>query len=423
MYKRFFFHEATRGSLLSIVDQGIVSLSNFLTGVFVARAVGVNEFGVYSLLYVSLMVLGGIQNALITGPIRVLGIRTPEHIEKGYFHAQLKLQLLLSCVLSIGVGCVILFISPINRPILSVFLVSLFFFQLQEFSRITNLTKFALWRLLFLDLLTHGLRLLALGLLSTYMALTAINTFWIIALTCAIGFMFNSMFQKRTQQTLPLGEVATENWKYGRWILFEAIIFTISTQAYVYMMALWVDTQSAGALNAIVSLLNVVNIFQLGIMSFAIPRARLKLITYGYNAWKRWLLQVGLVLMIGTVISMAFVAIFAKPLLMNLYTPFFGTYAYLIPLLAVSYVLAAANTVLNAAFLTAQLPRVGFIAKLASGVLTLFLAYPIINRWGISGAVMGLVGTAASWTFVYLVYIYKGALLPKYVEVALQPHN
>ena len=124
------------------------------------------------------------------------------------------------------------------------------------------------------------------------------------------------------------------------------------------------------------------------------------------------MLQVGFVLTVSTAFIMLLVTLFAKPLLVHLYAPFYGDYAYLLPVLASSYVLTALNSVLNAAFLTALLPKAGFMAKAVSGIVTLLLAYPVISKWGVAGAAAGLLVTTATWSIVYLVYVYNGVLSP-----------
>jgi O-antigen/teichoic acid export membrane protein len=412
MLRRFLKHEATRGSILSIADQGIVSISNFLTGILVARAVGAEDFGVYSLLFAGLMVLAGAQNALITGPLRVLGVQSRG--SGAYFKAQVRLQLMLSGVLATGAILVMSFGTHLSLTAIFTFAFCLIFFQLQELARIINLTKLTLKSLLIMDVFTNGLRIGLLLFMSMQGILTPISALLAIALSCVAGIaVYLGGHGVKGVATMSLSVVATENWGYGRWILLEGIAYTASTQAYLYFTALWVDKQSAGALNAVLSMLNMVNVLQLGVMAFAIPRARQKLMEYGYYVWRRWMLQVGFVLTVSTAFIMLLVTLFAKPLLVHLYTPFYGDYAYLLPVLASSYVLTALNSVLNAAFLTALLPKAGFMAKAVSGIVTLLLAYPVISKWGVAGAAAGLLATTATWSLVYFLYIYKGALNPE----------
>lgn len=421
MLKRILSHHAIRGSGLTVLDQAIVSISNFLTGVFVARAVTAEDFGVYSLLFIALGMLGGVQNALITGPLKVMGVRSQGVHAVRYFAAQFYLQLLLSGVLALGAALVFLLSTSVDIETVLAFALCLLLFQLQELARITNLTKFSLRNLLLLDSFTHGFRLGLLFLLSTQGMLTSTSVFWAIALSCAIGITIYGCRQYISAlPALPLNKIAAENWGYGRWVLIETIAYTASTQAYFYFIALWVDGRTAGALNAVVSLLNIVNVLQVGVMSFAIPKARQKLIEYGYEVWKRWLLRVGFIVTGLTAVAVSLVVIFAEPLLSALYTPFFAGYAFLAPILAFSYILTALNTTLSAVFLTARLPHVGLLGKAISAALTLSFAYPVIQHWGVKGAAFGLLATSAIWLSVYIFYIFTGAVKSEIVTASVQ---
>jgi hypothetical protein len=56
-------HPTSRKGLLSLIDQMIVSLSNFLSGVIVGRACGAEEFGLYSLGFSLLLCAAHVQGA------------------------------------------------------------------------------------------------------------------------------------------------------------------------------------------------------------------------------------------------------------------------------------------------------------------------------------------------------------------------
>lgn len=420
MLKRILTHKAVRGSFLTTLDQGIVSISNFLTGVLVARAVSPEDFGTYSLMFTGLIVLYGLQNALIVGPARVLGVRASGVDASGYFASQLQLQFILGSILSTAVIVLLPAATSMTLSMSVTFSVCLFFFQLQELIRIINLTRFTLVTLLLTDTLTHGLRIALLVSISLYGTLSPSIAVLTIAISCAIGAIPHLKKKDRgLSKSVPLRETMSSNWEYGRWLLLETMAYTASTQVYLYFTAYWVDKQSAGALNAIQNLLNVVNILHIGIMSFAIPTARNKLIEYGHGVWKRWFLQVGIALTVSTTLIVLILSTLAKPLLSTLYSPFYGNYAYLVPVLGLSYCLAAVNTVFGAAYYTARLPQVGLVARTATAVLTLTLAYPALQEWGVKGAAIGLLATQALWTAVYLTYMAKGSLGPDRVKLGI----
>src|SRR4029079_2838125 len=65
----------------ALADQGLISLSNFATLILLARGLSRSDFGAFVLAYTALILLNGIQSALITQPHNVLG---QAHLGTGY---------------------------------------------------------------------------------------------------------------------------------------------------------------------------------------------------------------------------------------------------------------------------------------------------------------------------------------------------
>jgi len=213
----------------------------------------------------------------------------------------------------------------------------------------------------------------------------------------------------------PLHFVLAENWNYGKWLLLETVSFSISSQIYLYLVAYWIDRQSAGAFNAVQNMLNTVNVLLIGIMSYTLPLARMRLIEGYYAIWRRLLLKVGTLLSSVTFATVAIISIFSKYLLTLLYKPFYSDYSYLTYILALYYILMAVNTVFSTAFQTTNNPKIGFVAKFCSSIITLVLSYPLIMNLGITGAAIGLVLTQGIWFLVYMIYVLRGLLSQEYV--------
>jgi O-antigen/teichoic acid export membrane protein len=407
--KRSATSPAVRGSLLTVLDQGVCSLSNFLTGVIVARALLPEAFGVYTLFFTGIVLLSGLQNALVVGPLRVLGVR-PHGIEaSGYFRAQVRLQLILSVILMAGAGITLVTIH--RDPLTTIaFLICLLLFQLQELARVIHLTRMTFRTLLRLDVVTHGLRI---GLLLAAMSLGLLSTgtvLLIVAASCTGGLAVAGWGSLPKKAPASFRQTSASNWRYGRWLLLESIAYSASTQVYLYLTALWVDAAAVGALSAVLVLLNAVNVILLGTMNHAVPVARQRLLVGGYDPWRQWLLRIGIFLCAG-VGAFGFVAsLAAEPLLALVYGPAYAASAYLVPIVALQLFLSALNTVLSAAFRTAEMPQVGFAAKVASTIATLVLAYPLLHHWGAAGAAVGLVVTQLLWTTVYIWFVAAGKL-------------
>src|SRR3954470_15837197 len=64
----------------ALADQGVVSLGNFATTLLMARYLPASEFGIYSLLFSTILFLNSLHSALVTLPvlIRGAGMSSPE---------------------------------------------------------------------------------------------------------------------------------------------------------------------------------------------------------------------------------------------------------------------------------------------------------------------------------------------------------
>src|SRR5580698_11588362 len=71
----------------ALADQAIVSASNFLNNVMLARFMGLREFGIFVLAWMSVMFVNSLQTALIVSPMMSIGPKQEEKDRPSYFGA------------------------------------------------------------------------------------------------------------------------------------------------------------------------------------------------------------------------------------------------------------------------------------------------------------------------------------------------
>lgn len=265
-----------------------------------------------------------------------------------------------------------------------------------------NLTRMTLRTLLHLDIVTHGLRI---GLLLAAMSLGLLSTgavLLIIAASCAGGLAVAGWRSLPKKAPASFRQTSASNWRYGRWLLLETIVYSASTQIYIYLTALWIDKASVGGLSAVLLLFSVLNVPLIGLMNVLVPVARRRLLEGDHGAWRRSLMRAGMVLVAASACVGLAICTAPATLLTLLFGPSFAQYAPLVPIVAAQFVLQAFAAILSAAFRTAELPQVGFAAKALSALATLAIAYPLISQFGVMGAAIGLMTTQAIWVSVYI---------------------
>lgn len=390
------------GSTLSIIDQGISSLSNFLTTVLMARILTAHDFGIYTLLVTSILVINGLANAIVTEPIRVLGVQKQADSIDRYFTCQIIFLGILGFCTALLVFVAICFVDDTGTKNALAFAVCVLATQFQELVRAFNATRFN-WRgVLASDAVNHTTRLLLLFVLAQTHLLIVDTGLYAIAIGCVAGSLVSTL-AGATLAKPTFAQAKAElwrNWNYGKWLLLESVVFVASSQVYLYLIALWVDIESAGAFSAAQTLVGSLNVLLIGITTYSMPVARRTLIRDGYRAWCNWLSKVGIAAIGVALLACVILSIAARPLLGYLFAPAYTQYAYLVPVLGLVMVLSVANGMLSIAFRTAEMPQIGFSAKFAAAVVTGAIAYPLIHSWGVAGAVIGLVITQLCWLVV-----------------------
>ncbi len=71
----------------ALIDQAMISAVNFLTGVLLARALGIAEFGVFALAWVVIGIFNGLQSSLVGAPMMSVGPKQSAADAPSYFAA------------------------------------------------------------------------------------------------------------------------------------------------------------------------------------------------------------------------------------------------------------------------------------------------------------------------------------------------
>ncbi len=110
-------------AIISLGDQFLLSGTNFLTGILIARLSGLPAFGSYSLLALYLLFPLGIQQAFVISPMQKNGASLLPAKLSGYLKQLLFIQFLYSFISAVAVGMVFSqsdnqnIISPINAAL------------------------------------------------------------------------------------------------------------------------------------------------------------------------------------------------------------------------------------------------------------------------------------------------------------------
>jgi len=391
----------------SFADQALAVGGTFLANVALARSQTKEEYGMFALSYSVFTFLSVLHNAAIVEPYTVYG--------SGRYHDRFSayLRLMARCNALIGLAltgllllaCLILYWAApqyLTRALLGLgvtvgvllsaaFLRRVFYLQRQPgYAARASLICFVT--------VTS-----ALGLAAKAHALNGFSVFAILAL----GWIAAGMgLGRKLALGHPRGESFLESepgywgehWKYSKWALATAFVFQLTGQAYYWIVAGFLSVKDVAGLRAMQMLVAPVDQVFIAVTLLVIPALAARYASNrmaGYLTFtKRYALGVAGV----TALFALAVRLLGRPLMHWLYA---GKFDELIPglyVLAFLPLLMSIGNTLGNAMNAAEKPRLVFAGFLSSGVATLALGIPLVIRFGLPGAVYGLLVSATVYT-------------------------
>lgn len=396
----------SKGSL-ALGDQSLFAGSNFLLNVLLARWLAPADYGVFALAYSAFLILLVFHTALFTGPMMVFGsgkYRTRFSVYLGILlQGHLLLTLLGAALLSIAAVLLGWLYSPaVERALLAMavagpFILLLWLLRRALYARL-NLGWSAAGGLVYLSvLLSCALVLHAVGRLSPVTGFVAMAVASLVACLLLLVVLRPTL----GRDISAIRAVATDHWRYGRWLAAAAGPAWVRDNIYFLVLPLWVGLGAAGALKALLTLampatqaISALSVLLLAILVRDRDRG-------GSAAMKRTMrLALGLFLL-GSISYLALIWVFRLRIFHLLYANNYAEYAGW-PLLLAGLVPLAESlpNVAGDALGALERPDLGFWGSIGSGGVALALGVPLTWRLGVPGALVGLVAS----------YVLMGAL-------------
>lgn len=266
-------------SIFALLDQGIVSITNFSSGVIVGRLAGPEELGLYSLGFTLILLLTTLQDTLTTTPYMVYNPRlSPEH-KPYYFGSTLVHHLAVSFLSTVllALASLLLFIFQPDYRI-GIVLLSLsmvfFFIVSREYLRKIYFANLNIRLPFFFDAFSSVIQLSTLLILAKTDRLSAVTAYWAIGLAAGaiLVFLAGSV---RTRCQIKMSRVREDfrhNWGFGRWLLISAALFALTMNVYPWLLAMFHGAASAGVWAACIGLTALGNPILLGMQNVIGPR-------------------------------------------------------------------------------------------------------------------------------------------------------
>ena len=267
--------------ILSLLNQTLSSGGNFLIGIYLARVLPLEDFGLYGIGYGICMLYVGVGNALILTQM-VVNMPNKAAAEKEKYAARMLCGVLLFdgllfALVAVG-GAVALAIRPdysrFMMPLSAItiasamFLCSEFFISYAYMKHRESLALAI--NALTMATLFGGLAILHLN----GVALSAARVLLLYALGAVVGAgaaYWNSSLSLMRDARALLPDFL-ESWRYGRWALSGVIVTWLQTQTYTYALAFFLGPTGVGQANAAKIFISPFSFLLPAINKVAIPR-------------------------------------------------------------------------------------------------------------------------------------------------------
>jgi O-antigen/teichoic acid export membrane protein len=397
-----------RSGSLAIVDQAVVSGTNFATSILLGWG-GKTELGIYYLALSLLVFFRGVQEQLITAPYLVYAHRRSGVAAEVYAGSSLLHHLALGVLSSILVGGLLIArIGPPEMKSIWILLLGIApLYLLRDFARQMLFAQLNLRMALALDVLVAAIQLGLMLPLAVHGVLSVELTWLCVALASGIAALLWAIGKPDTIR----GSLAAawthgrENWSFARWALLTQVIGSSTPYLMPWIVAGVHGAKETGSLGACTTIVGLSNMFLIGVGNLLSPRAARAFAKGGIPELQKVLWQRGL--LCGSALGVASVLAFTVggPLAGLVYGPDFADCGLVMGLLSLAALANSLGMTAGNGLCSMDRPGANLWADVGTLLISLAAMLILIPLLGTLGAALATLITmtadaAMRWTIL-----------------------
>lgn len=397
-----------QSSLLVYADQLIVSGLSFISGVTLARLLGVQGFGVYSIAWLGVLIASSINQPLIIAPMLTLSAKKGEAEARDYLEALVFKQLFFAAIMGFLAFVAVLIMSFVLHDwkvdsIIIAFPLAVFSFLLQDFFRRYFFIIKRQHIAIIIDLVAYGGVLISAICIHYFRNMDA----QFILLLTALFFLYASLIALFSLPHLKFNldniiKAVKEHWTFSKWLTATALLQWFSGNLFIIAAGAILGPVAVGAARMAQNIVGVTHVLFLA-MENIIPSRAAKAQCEGGNEmlfkylWK-FTLQMGLI----TLTILALISMFSSQIIEVCYGKSYLQYNGILIGFCLLYVIVFFGYPLRYAIRTMENTKLIFMSFIVSSVFSILCAYPIIKTFGLYGVVAGLMMTQCIALSIYM---------------------
>lgn len=396
----------------ALADQTMVSGVNFLTGILLARYLGIEEFGRFTLVWMSVLFVNSLQHALINSPMMSIGPKQPKAELPAYYGAVIVQQIVFSCVVFLalfaGVHWSEVFFSEwkvegLALPLAAVALALI----LQDFLRRYFFTQSLAPVAFAIDAIRYVGQIVVLLWLFVFSQadMDSARVLWVIATLSMLAAIVGGFFVERIEiHAKALKATAIRHWHFSKWLAGSSLMQWTSGNFFLISAGTVLGPTAVGALRAAQNLMGITHILFQGLENIVPIQASRYYHENGLVRLKSYLRQVVVNGGLATATIALTFSVAPEFWLALVFGDPFAVYGGLVRWYAILYLLMFFGLPLRAGLRAIEHVRPIFWGYLATSLFAVAAAYPLIELLGLSGAMIGMLLTQ----IVMLVVLWMG---------------
>lgn len=293
---------------LGVIDQALLSLTNFLVGLLMLRRTDDVDYGLFVLATSTFLLLVGVQNSVVCGPAAVIATKKAPDQRLAMIGTLMTRQFVYwipvcgIALLGFWSAGELGYLDSVQQRVAMVGAAAVLGVLLREFARELWLLYGHPRQLLWFDAIYA---VLYLGGAFVLTGLAAPATPWVIAGLGAAALVsgLSSWMAFRRKEGWPdqaYPGAMREAWRLGRWGLSGCVVTWLHSQGFYYVVTAMRGVESVSGLAAARLLLMPVNLMVNGVGQLLLPLATRWLADQGARAMAQRVLALALVMLMGT---------------------------------------------------------------------------------------------------------------------------
>ena len=403
---------------LALLDQGLISGSNFLISILLARWLTPEFYGAYAVAFGIYVLLQLIYGALILEPMAVFGGSAYRRCLRDYCGSMLWVHLGISIAICLIIGSsaavahALGWAGGLSGALLGVALASpcllLLWFTRRAFYLEMSPGRAATGSFLYCIFLLGGL-----FLASRYTLLSPFKVFLLMGVAALVA---DVLLLIRLRSELPAGEPAPvlreswqRHWRYGRWALASCIASWMPTYIFYPLLSTFSGIAQSGELRALMNFFSPLDQTLSALSLLFLPYAARVQAEQGARGLISLTRNLMILSVIGAAVYWGLVVGFRGPIFRLLYAGKYANVGYLLPVLAFGSIFWAAGYAPAIALRAIESPQSIFAAYSVTTLISLIVGIPATRAYGLKGAVLAS-NAAEVASFVVLMFLVRSKL-------------